>query len=358
MNVISQKYSHSTKVLAQKVAKEIHQSLDAQVVQELGEAFARDTNVSGEAKNLAGYLSKWRSRSAMTATALTIGGFISLGMTASTRNIYYRMFTAHAAIACWYGARCQSRTANEAEPILGTLARIQAAQSAISLTQLWEKQPKVSQPVAVETIDTLPIDEPLPLFDWDKLRDCDQYPHFLICGGTGSGKTFSTERIVKFLGGDIEVITTKRKSFQWQGLKVTGEGRDFAVIEVALNNVLAEMNKRMKDLDNNWQPKIIVLDEFPAITANIESATDIITTLIREAREAKIRLFILSQGRQVKTLKLEGQSDLRENLTDILLGQFATDRAKELSKKDTELVGWCRSQQRPILVTDEPAMLP
>jgi len=120
------------------------------------------------------------------------------------------------------------------------------------------------------------------------------------------------------------------------------------------------MQRRMQDLDANHAPKIVVLDEFPSITANIESATDIVTTLIREAREAKIRLFILSQGRQVKTLKLEGQSDLRENLTDILLGQFASDRAKELvGRKQAQpaLLDWCRSQSRPILVADEPALL-
>jgi len=120
------------------------------------------------------------------------------------------------------------------------------------------------------------------------------------------------------------------------------------------------MQRRMQDLDANHAPKIVVLDEFPSITANIESATDIVTTLIREAREAKIRLFILSQGRQVKTLKLEGQSDLRENLTDILLGQFASDRAKELvGRKQAQpaLIDWCRGQSRPILVADEPALL-
>jgi len=323
MNPLAAKYAQVTHRLAGRVARDIHSSLDAEVVRQLGESFSRDAAVSGEARNLSSYLARWRHRASVTSAGLVLAGFVCLGLTANTRNPINRLITANGAIACWFGAKTQRRIVEESQPILGTLARIQAAQSAIALSQLWERPnlSQLSEPVAVES--PLRKEPGLRLFDLNRLRDCDTYPHFLVCGGTGSGKTYTTERLVKFIGGDISVITTKAKSDQWQGLKVVGKGRDFPAIEKALISLLGEMNRRMQDLDANHQPKIVVLDEFPSITANIEAATDIVTTLIREAREAKIRLFILSQGRQVKTLKLEGQSDLRENLTDILLGQFA-----------------------------------
>lgn len=361
--LINHRTSTITNKLAEHSAKQIHQSFDAEVTQQLADQWASDVNLSGQALNLSGYLATWRRRASATSTGLIVAGFLCLGLASGIKDAWYRLILSHVAIACWYGAKKQSKTVSETEPILGTLARIQAAQSAMQLTQLWEKQGRgdtIAQQ-QVTLIDQPLLAETVQLFDWNQLKDCDQYPHFLICGGTGSGKTYSTERIIKFLGGDATVITTKAKSDQWIGLPVIGKGRDFVAIERALHGALEEMQRRMQNLDNNWEPKIYVLDEFPSITANIESATEIITTLIREAREAKIRLFILSQGRQVKTLKLEGQSDLRENLSDILLGQFATDRAKELvgrRQANQALIDWCKSQQRPILVVDSAAVLP
>jgi len=359
MKGFNERVANMTLRLADKTAASMHRALDVAIIQELGNRLADDAALSGEAQSLAGFIANWR-RQALTATSvLIVGGFTCLGLTAIIQNPIPRFITANGAVVCWFGARRQRQIALEALPIVGIMARLQAARTAQELSLFWDAKTVKQQATTVENVPkTLP--EPLALFDWNQLRDCDRFPHFLICGGTGSGKTYTTERIVKFLGGDVSVITTKAKGDQWEGLKVIGKGRNFDAIALALAGLLQEMQRRMQDLDANHAPKIVVLDEFPSITANIESATDIVTTLIREAREAKIRLFILSQGRQVKTLKLEGQSDLRENLTDILLGQFATDRAKELvGRKQAQpaLLDWCRGQSRPILVADEPALL-
>ena len=360
MKGFNERVAHMTGRLADRTAASMHKALDAEIIQQLGSRLADDAALSGEAQSLASFIASWRRQALAASSALIVGGFACLGLTAIIQHPIPRFITANGAVVCWFGAKRQRQIALEAMPIVGIMARLQAARTAQELSLFWDSK-TVRQQAAIVVEDapaTLP--EPLPLFDWNQLRDCDRFPHFLICGGTGSGKTYTTERIVKFIGGDVTVITTKAKAEQWQGLKVIGKGRNFDAIALALAGLLQEMQRRMQDLDANHAPKIVVLDEFPSITANIESATDIVTTLIREAREAKIRLFILSQGRQVKTLKLEGQSDLRENLTDILLGQFASDRAKELvGRKQAQpaLLDWCRSQSRPILVADEPALL-
>lgn len=357
---LNERYSSLTQQIASREAERIHQTLDLEVVREICDRLSLDAAISGESLSINGLLSRWRKIASATSTALIIAGFGSLLLSANTKDVWQKFCLVHASVGCWYLSRNQKKILQQSTPVIQLLSYLQVARSTQELSQLWESK---GQAIATKAavLDQPLLTESIQLFDWEKLRDCDQYPHFLICGGTGSGKTYSTERIIKFLGGDATVITTKAKSDQWIGLPVIGKGRDFAAIERALHGALEEMQRRMQNLDNNWEPKIYVLDEFPSITANIESATDIITTLIREAREAKIRLFILSQGRQVKTLKLEGQSDLRENLSDILLGQFATDRAKEMiGRKQAKpaLLDWCQSQTRPILVVDNPAILP
>lgn len=358
---IAARYSHLTHQLAKKSAQEIHSALDAEVIRELGESFARDASISGEAKSMVMYTSVWRKRSIRTAYGLCIGGSILLGLACFNSGIE-RLVLVKGAIACCFAARKQQATAKEIEPILGILARLQAAQSAMALTKLWGKQPKaakLAEPVTATTPE--PITQSLKLFDLKELKDPDRFPHFLVAGPTGSGKTYTTEKLIKLLNQDTLVITPKRKPDQWVGLEVIGAPRDFPAIEAALSQALDLMEERMADLGREHPQRIIVIDEWPAIAANVESAPTILKALVREARETRIRVMVLSQGRQLKTLNLEGESDLRENLIDIYLGGFAEERARELANNKRSpqplVLEWASSCPRPLLVADKPAQL-
>lgn len=200
-----------------------------------------------------------------------------------------------------------------------------------------------------------------PLFDWKALgKHPDQYPHLGILGSSGSGKTALTEWLLHLLPGQPTVITTKRRPQQWRGLPVTGTPRDFPKIEETLKELVTLMGERTAELETmegrDFEPLNVAIDEYPAINANIKETPRYITTLLREARETRIRLLILLQGQQVKTLGLEGQSDLRDCITFIRLGSFAVKHADKVC--DTAVADWVQQQRYPCMVDDTPAFIP
>jgi hypothetical protein len=358
MNPLSHKFSAITQKLATNAARDIHQSLDAEVVRQLGQAWAKDVNYSGEAHDLAGYLARWRKRAIGTSAGLAVAGFGLIGITSSIDNVAVRLLTVNGAICCWFGGRCQRRTIAEADPVLGTLARIQAAQSAIALTQLWDKQPALIRQTA--ELEQPILDEPITTFDWGDIdRNPDQFPHLMLLGKTGSGKSILAEWLLKKLGGKLTAITPHATPKDWQGVRVVGGGRDFDSISAEFDLLIEEMDRRYalySDGVTDFEFWNVAIDELPAIVAQCENVPDQLKVLIREARKVRIRLLLLTQGAEVKALKMEGEGSVRDSLTFIRLGNFATDHARKL--KDKSLVAWLQGSDRPCLVDDVPAVVP
>jgi len=362
-DLLAAKYSHVTQRLASKVASDIHQSLDAEVVRQLADAWASDVNLSGEAWSLAGYLAAWRKRAIATSTGLTVAGFTCLGLTSFADNPIHRLITANGAIGCWALAKQQRRTVDETEPVLGTLSRIQAAQSAMTLTQLWKKQPTINQQAVIveDAPPTLPYSP--ELFDWNDFRsNPDLFPHLMILGKTGSGKSMLAEWLLSQLGGKITAVTPHRSPNDWKGIKVVGGGRDFSAIAEYFSELTGEMQRRYQLYDigrTDFDPWNIAIDELPAIMAAPEcgDVPSQLKELIRESRKVKIRLLLLTQGAEVKALKIEGEGSLRDSLTFVRLGNFAVDHARK-TLKDDALLEWLKPQKRPCLVDDQPATVP
>jgi hypothetical protein len=106
-----------------------------------------------------------------------------------------------------------------------------------------------------------------------------------------------------------------------------------------------------------FEPLLVLIDELPAAAANLGKAfTDNIMLLVRESRKVSIRLIILSQGSEVKTLGIEGQGSIRECFAIVAIGKFATDRAKAL--KNEQVKQFIESAQYPAMLDDLPCELP
>jgi hypothetical protein len=78
--------------------------------------------------------------------------------------------------------------------------------------------------------------------------------------------------------------------------------------------------------------------------------------LVRAAREANMRMLLITQGSEGKALDIEGQTSVRECFTRIRLGKSATDHAKRLKRPN--LLTWLEQQSRPCMVDDSPAIVP
>jgi hypothetical protein len=197
------------------------------------------------------------------------------------------------------------------------------------------------------------------LFDFSRLRtEPDKFAHLRVIGGTGIGKTTFVDWLLDVLGGERFVITPKKKSWNWVGLKVYGLWFDYETIRSRLQWIHEEMYRRYPLMEQGQAFEItnFVVDEWRLINTNIKpikerdpetkqtieiaaSAKAMMKDIITVARESMLRLIALAQGENVASWGFEGESDLEECFTDIRLGEFAIDYAKSLRnqcRKDSD----------------------
>jgi hypothetical protein len=219
-----------------------------------------------------------------------------------------------------------------------------------------ETETPITQTPAVEIL-TQNIN--VKLFDFTRLRtEPDKFAHLRVIGGTGIGKTTFVDWLLDTLGGERFVITPKKKSWNWVGLKVYGLWFDYEVIRSKLQWIHAEMYRRypLMEAGQTFEITNFVVDEWRLINTNIKaikerdpetkqtievapSAKAMMKDIITVARESALRLIALAQGENVASWGFEGESDLEECFTDIRLGEFAIDYAKSLRnqcRKDSD----------------------
>jgi len=195
-------------------------------------------------------------------------------------------------------------------------------------------------------------------FDWRSIK---QYPHLMIVGSTGEGKSTLANWLLSeyFADSDIQIIDPHYKPGTWGNRQVIGKGRRYEEIESAFNSLTTEMDKRYQDRGqgrSDWQPLTIAIDEFPSIVANTETVKDSLILLSQEARKVGMRIILLSQGSEVKVLGLEGKGSQRDNFCQIILGKTAQKAAK--ISGDYQALAILKSNPRACLINGELGIIP
>ena len=194
-------------------------------------------------------------------------------------------------------------------------------------------------------------------FDWHRLNtDYNDFPHLFLLGKTGAGKSYVSDRLVRFLNGYCIVISPKKMPADFQGLQVVGLPYDYRAIHralVALEKLMVEREAEMQRTGfTDFQPINVILDELPVSSSGCKDLDlDLLKplkALIRAGRTSKIRLIILAQGSEVKALGIEGEGGLRDSLTYVYLKGFVEDYAAK-SKIDISQV------DRPCIIDGEIA---
>lgn len=109
----------------------------------------------------------------------------------------------------------------------------------------------------------------------------------------------------------------------------------------------------------DFEPINIILDEMLLLPA-IEGFKEVFASLLREARKVDIRLICLVQGTEVKSLGIEGEGSIRDQLRFIRLGSFADEHLRLLAKKDKRyqpVLAQVQRMERYAMFDDAPAAL-
>lgn len=157
-------------------------------------------------------------------------------------------------------------------------------------------------------------------------------PHLLISGPSGSGKTTLAKAILgdTSANADLLILDPHDAAGKWP-LPAIGGGRDYAAIYVRISDLLNEMDRRFKQLQqgaSHFTPITVLIDEAPAVALYDQKQwTFLASRLTSEARKIGIRLLILGQSHLVRDLGLS--SLVRRNLGLVGLGAQALDLVTE-----------------------------
>ena len=172
-------------------------------------------------------------------------------------------------------------------------------------------------------------------FDRKHILNVNDYPHFLISGSTGSGKSyFANELVIQAIikGWQVVICDLKRSYGLYKCF--TDYSYEIDDILVKLKSVEAEMNLRMKklqpELDKNpktlavdigYKPMLVVIEEYISLQASLdkkqkEELERVVKNISVLARQSNIHMMIVLQSAGTENIN----STTRSNLTKVLLG--------------------------------------
>jgi hypothetical protein len=153
----------------------------------------------------------------------------------------------------------------------------------------------------------------------------DRYPHTLIIGPTGSGKTTFTRALLSRRDGLVAVLTPKPDLADWPGIPIVtidDDGR-FSDLSRAFVQLDSDVRLRLVAAKRGQQPGemlTIVCDDWPVLASECgRPASDLFKLVGRLGRSLRVRLIVLSQSERVKSLGLDGEGDAVSNFTRVIL---------------------------------------
>lgn len=172
-------------------------------------------------------------------------------------------------------------------------------------------------------------------FDKRHIVNVSDYPHFLISGSTGSGKSYLVSELVIqaiLKGWEVTILDIKRSYGLFKGYSDYVYEKDDILVK--LKEIEREMMERMAflepELDKNprvlavdvgYKPKLVIIEEYISLQSSFEKKQKeelerIVKNISVTARQSNIHLIVVSQSAGTENI----QSTTRSNLTKVLLG--------------------------------------
>lgn len=172
-------------------------------------------------------------------------------------------------------------------------------------------------------------------FDKKHIVDVRDYPHFLISGSSGSGKSYlANQLVIQSIAKDWEVVICDIK--RSYGLYKTYADYVYEIEDIVdkLKQMESDMYQRLQalqsELDNNpralavdigYKPMLVVVEEYISLLSSMdkkqkEEVERIVKNISVLARQVDIHLMIVMQSAGTENIN----STTRSNLTKVLLG--------------------------------------
>ncbi|MCL1474418.1 hypothetical protein [Argonema antarcticum] len=350
-HAINLKYSAFTGKLAGGIAKEIHQSLDAEVIRQLAGMAEKDAAITANGARLGDYLRRWHWRSKLTifAVAGSIGISIAAALIPSSQLLRVGLVGSSATLYAL--GKASKKTSDETLAIASVIARMEAAQSVLALAQMTKPMPYQQTVAAIASVEN-PKSE-IEVLNPEQIIE--EATGIGLLGNSGSGKTCIAKLLASAMG-DCQILVLDPhddpEKTNWSGLHVV---RSYDLIVQQLELLLTLLD------DHDRTPLVIIADEWPAVRMwckqqGLDIADRFLLRFGSEARKFDKLPIFCSQSGNVKALGLEGMGDFLENFLLIRLHRVALKYAKNLS--DRTVAQHCQSVAYPCLVGELPVIHP
>lgn len=187
-----------------------------------------------------------------------------------------------------------------------------------------------------------------------------RHGHVMVAGETDAGKS-SAARVLLAARRRVVVLDPHSVgSSDWGSAPVIGAGRDFEAIReymAEMRRLLHERYEQRAAGQIEFDPLTVAVDEMPAIVGAI--GRDIETVWrewLREGRKVSLFLMLCTQSTRVKTLGIEGERDLLENFSYVLvLGDLARQEYGPLVVgMERPAILRTRGRVRPVVIPQAP----
>jgi energy-coupling factor transporter ATP-binding protein EcfA2 len=215
-------------------------------------------------------------------------------------------------------------------------------------------------------------------------EDSAMYPHIMMIGKTGSGKTTLAQYLAALSPGKTFALAPHldmtKLNIEWAVCDgVFGAGRNYGFTDdepieyedlvngrlqsptaiQIMRCLVAEMDTRYKANQafeshevHNW-----ILDETPAVARALgKEFGGYLAPLLYEARKIGMRLIVLTQNDNVETLKIQGEGKMKDNFNKVYLASSAVYQLRKQSKLLRQLKAqdsrWCVVDDTVQLIPD------
>lgn len=175
------------------------------------------------------------------------------------------------------------------------------------------------------------------------------YPHIAILAPTGAGKTLTAEVIGDLRAAYYRSALKKPRQLymspivdpdEFLGWELVGKGFDKTKLNEFVTFLQYDLIKRYevpagaKEGDtSNAPPIIIAIDEYRWVAKECYDAPSMLGDGLSMGRRRDMNFILMAQGKGVKTLKMEGEGDLRAQYVEVLKGAFVLERVSILESE-------------------------